>query len=59
MPCMTYWVWTGGEIKDLVDSDRELSVNLAIHTDTYMHTYTKVQNKPKQSKRIRNLTPRC
>jgi len=42
---------------DLVDSDRELPVNLAIRTDTSMRTYTQVQNKTKQSKRIGDLTP--
>ena len=27
MPCLTYWFWTGGEINDLVDRDRELPAN--------------------------------
>ena len=27
MPCLTYWFWTGGEINDLVDGDRELPAN--------------------------------
>jgi len=27
MPCLTYGCWTGGEIKDLVDRDRELPAN--------------------------------
>ena len=27
IPCLTYWFWTGGEINDLVDRDRELPAN--------------------------------
>jgi len=58
----------GGEgktISDLVDSDRELPVNLAIlnkaklHTDTHMRTYTQVQSKTKQNKRNVYLTLNC
>jgi len=38
MPCLTYWFVDGGRGKttnDLVDRDRELPANLAIHTDTF------------------------
>jgi len=39
-----------GEIHYFVGRHRELPAHSTIHTDTYMRTYTKVQNKTKQSK---------
>ena len=27
MPCLSYWVWTGEEINDLVDRECELPAN--------------------------------
>jgi len=51
----------GETMSDLLDENRELPINVAIHTDTYMRTNTKVQNKTKHSKRPRigDLTLRC
>ena len=52
----------GKTMSDLVDSDRELPVNLAkintakLHTETHMRTYTKVQSKTKQNKKNVYLT---
>jgi len=38
---------------------RSQTTSLKVHTDKYMRTYTKEQNKPKQSKRNGDQTLKC